>query len=58
MQIDLTGQVVSDSIGTQFFSGFGGKLNLLTKFSILHNVTYTIHIFALRYHLYVVCRAS
>ncbi|CAJ0606190.1 unnamed protein product [Cylicocyclus nassatus] len=30
IEIDLTGQVVSDSIGTTFYSGFGGQLDFMT----------------------------
>jgi len=29
LQIDLTGQVCSDSIGTQFYSGIGGQVDFL-----------------------------
>uniref|UniRef100_A0A8R1HX80 AcetylCoA_hyd_C domain-containing protein n=1 Tax=Caenorhabditis japonica TaxID=281687 RepID=A0A8R1HX80_CAEJA len=29
IEIDLTGQIVSDSIGTKFFSGFGGQVDFM-----------------------------
>jgi acyl-CoA hydrolase len=29
LQVDLTGQVVSDSIGTYFYSGFGGQVDFI-----------------------------
>lgn len=29
LEIDLTGQVCSDSVGTEFFSGFGGQVDFL-----------------------------
>lgn len=29
IEVDLTGQVVSDSIGTRFFSGFGGQVDFI-----------------------------
>ena len=29
IQVDLTGQVCSDSIGTRFFSGFGGQVDFV-----------------------------
>ena len=29
LQIDLTGQVCSDSVGTKFFSGFGGQVDFI-----------------------------
>lgn len=29
IEIDLTGQVCSDSIGTRFYSGFGGQVDFL-----------------------------
>ena len=29
LQVDLTGQVCSDSIGTQFYSGIGGQVDFL-----------------------------
>ena len=29
LQIDLTGQVCSDSIGNQFYSGIGGQVDFL-----------------------------
>ncbi|PAV65461.1 hypothetical protein WR25_26921 [Diploscapter pachys] len=30
LEIDLTGQICSDSIGTSFFSGFGGQVDFMT----------------------------
>ncbi|MBU2636062.1 MAG: 4-hydroxybutyrate CoA-transferase, partial [Bacteroidetes bacterium] len=29
LQVDLTGQVCADSIGTKFFSGYGGQLDFI-----------------------------
>lgn len=29
IEVDLTGQVVSDSIGTKMFSGFGGQVDFI-----------------------------
>lgn len=29
IEVDLTGQVVSDSIGTRMFSGFGGQVDFI-----------------------------
>lgn len=29
IEVDLTGQVCSDSIGTRFFSGFGGQVDFI-----------------------------
>jgi acyl-CoA hydrolase len=34
LQIDLTGQVCSDSIGTYFYSGIGGQVDFLTGASV------------------------
>ena len=35
LQIDLTGQVCSDSIGNQFYSGIGGQVDFLRGASLL-----------------------
>lgn len=29
IEVDLTGQIVSDSIGTRMFSGFGGQVDFI-----------------------------
>ena len=31
IEVDLTGQVCSDSIGTKLFSGFGGQLDFIKR---------------------------
>lgn len=30
IEVDLTGQICSDSIGTRMYSGFGGQLDFIT----------------------------
>ncbi|XP_076365197.1 succinyl-CoA:acetate/propanoyl-CoA:succinate CoA transferase-like [Tachypleus tridentatus] len=37
IEIDLTGQVVSDSIGTRIYSGFGGQVDFLRGAAVCHD---------------------
>lgn len=34
IEVDITGQVVSDSIGTRFFSGVGGQVDFIRGASL------------------------
>lgn len=36
LQVDLTGQICADSIGTQIYSGFGGQLDFIRGASLSH----------------------